>query len=98
MSIAERPKAEIVARVLERIAEDRYHADGDENEELIIILDYGRTFLEREAWFLEQLGELEKLRDGPESQDSDLPLRENWSDDWSIETGKIESAKTVDGS
>jgi hypothetical protein len=84
MKVVERPKAEIVARVLERIAEGRYGADIDENGEWIIFPDYGPTFLEREEYFSEQLGELEKMHDVSEAQDSDSTLAEDWSDFWTL--------------
>jgi hypothetical protein len=84
MSIVERPKAEIVARVLERIAEDRYHAGDDEGGELIIIPDYKPTLLESEEYLSEQLGELEKMREGSEIHHDDLALSENWSDFWTL--------------
>jgi hypothetical protein len=48
--VVDQTKAETVARVLERIAEDRYHSDLDGAGEVIIIPDYGPTFPERENW------------------------------------------------
>jgi hypothetical protein len=84
MKVVERPKAEIVARVLERIAEGRYGADIDENGEWITFPDYGPTFLEREEYFSEQLGQLEKMRDESEAQDGDSALAEDWSDFWTL--------------
>jgi hypothetical protein len=96
MKVVERPKAEIVARVLERIAEDRYGADINEDGELIIFPDYGPTFLEREDYFSEQLGELEKMRDVSEARDGDSALAEDWSDFWpqgSPKSGHVGSAE-----
>jgi hypothetical protein len=84
MSVVEPSKAETVARVLKRIAEDRYHSDLGEDGELIIIMDYGPTFLEREKFFSEQLGELEKMRDGSQDQGGDSALAEEWSDFWTL--------------
>ncbi len=51
MSVDERSRTEIVARVLGRIAEYRYYADEDEDGELIVIPDYGPTFSERECTY-----------------------------------------------
>lgn len=84
MRLIERPKAEIVARVLERIAEDRYYGGDDEEGESIIIPDYGPTFLQREEYLSEQLGELEKMHDGSEGHDNDFVLSENRSDSWTL--------------
>jgi hypothetical protein len=60
MKVVERPKAELVGRLLERIAQGRYHADDDEHGELIVLPDYEPTFPEREEYFSEQLAELER--------------------------------------
>ena len=84
MSLDERSRTEIVARVLERIAEYRYYADEDEDGELIVIPDYGPTFSELEEYFSEQLAELEKMHHASEEQESDLTLEEDWSDFWTL--------------
>src|SRR5579862_6424211 len=80
MSQVERPKAELVATVLERLADDRYYTDDDEDGELIVIPDYGETFPDREGYFSWQLSELKFMRDG--SEDSDSAFDEDWSDFW----------------
>src|ERR1700689_1408501 len=80
MSVVEQSKAETVARVLERIAEDRYHSDLDEDGEVIIIPDYETTFRERERMFSKQLDALGKMRDISAVQDCDFALGEDWSD------------------
>jgi hypothetical protein len=41
MNVDERPKHEIVSRVLERIAEGRYRGGDEEDGESIVIPDYG---------------------------------------------------------
>ena len=82
MSVDERSKAEIVSRVLGRIAEDRYFGDSDEHGELIIIRDYEPTFDERENYLEDQLAELEKLRNESVAPDRNFPLGEHWSDSW----------------
>jgi hypothetical protein len=84
MNVDERLRTEIVARVLERIAENRYYADEDEDGELIVIPDYGPTFSEREEYLTEQLAELEKMRHASKEQESDLTLEEDWSDFWTL--------------
>jgi len=84
MSVVEQSRAKTVARVFERIAEDRYHSDVDENGEVIIIPDYGPTFPEREEYFWEQLDGLKKMRDRSQGRDSDLELGEGWSDLWTL--------------
>jgi len=84
MRVVERPKAEIVAKVLERIAEDRYYASADEDGEVIHIPDYGPTFSEVEEYFTEQLSRLEKRQDASESSADDQTLEAEWSDFWTL--------------
>jgi hypothetical protein len=47
---------------------------------VIIIPDYGPTFLERGEYFSEQLDELKRAWNESEVDDSDYALSENWSD------------------
>ena len=84
MTVDERPKVEIVARVLECIAEGRYHGDVDENGEIIIFPDYEPTFAERESFLSMCLNELERMRLEFDSNCVGSTLGENWSDFWTL--------------
>ena len=83
----ERTKAELIAQVLERMAQGRFEVGDDDEGEVITIQNYGATFEQMEDFFGEYLGDLEDLREAIEETDPEdpraaAPLEDNWSDWW----------------
>ena len=83
MRLIERPKAEIVAKVLELIAEDQYSInEGEEGEgEENTIFNAGEAPYEH---LLEAMQELEKMHKEASGPENELTLEEAWSDLWTF--------------
>lgn len=83
MRLMERPKAEIIAKVLELMAKDQYRiSEGEEGEgEEITIFDAPEPPNDLVLEALQQLTSMHEEANGPEHQ---LTLEEDWSDSWTF--------------